>query len=193
MNRVLLGATEGLDGVTLRDLYERYPDLDVDVPAEQEALAAHDVVVFHHPLYWYSVPPLLKQWQDLVLEHGWAYGRGGDALRGKWALHAITAGGGEAAYASEGRNRYTIPELLRPLEQTAALCGMTWLPPFVAHGTHGMTRDDMARHAADYRRVLTALRDGAVDPPRLAGVRRLNADLDAALGGPAAAPPGGPG
>ena len=56
---------------------------------------AHDVVVVQHPFYWYSTPALVKQWEDLVLEHGWAYGTGGTALRGKQWLSAITTGGRE--------------------------------------------------------------------------------------------------
>ena len=66
INRRLAEAPQSLEGVTLRDLYEVYPDFDVDVEAEQASLLEHDVVVFQHPLYWYSAPPLLKQWQDLV-------------------------------------------------------------------------------------------------------------------------------
>jgi len=61
-----------------------------------------------------DTPPLLKQWEDLVLEHGWAYGRSGTALRGKHAMHIITAGGREEAYQHEGYNRFTMRELLAP-------------------------------------------------------------------------------
>ena len=169
----------GIDGVTVHDLYEAYPDLMIDVRREQALLRDHDVVVFQHPFYWYSTPAILKEWQDLVLEHGFAYGRDGTALRGKTLMSAISAGGGEAAYAEGGVNRFTVAELLRPVEQTAGLCGMRWLPPFVVHGTHLLEAEAIAGHAEDYRRVLTALRDGAIDPdsPVLAGLPRINADL----------------
>ncbi|MHC5048843.1 MAG: NAD(P)H-dependent oxidoreductase, partial [Planctomycetota bacterium] len=86
VNRRLVGAIEQLEGVTVNDLYESYPDFDVDVEREQELLVAHEVLVLQHPLYWYSAPALLKEWIDLVLEHGWAYGAGGDALLGKKAM-----------------------------------------------------------------------------------------------------------
>ena len=58
--------------ITLRDLYARYPDGKIDVAAEQAALLAHDRLVFEHPFYWYSTPPLMKQWLDDVLTYGWA-------------------------------------------------------------------------------------------------------------------------
>ena len=52
VNRRLVQAVRDLDGVTLHDLYEAYPDLDIDVAREQELLTLHDVIVFQHPFYW---------------------------------------------------------------------------------------------------------------------------------------------
>ena len=181
VHRRLAEAVAELPGVTFHDLYQTYPDFDVDVRREQELLAAHDVVVLQHPFYWYSTPPLVKQWEDLVLEHGWAYGQGGTALHGKTLMTAITAGGSEESYCRKGYNRYTLRELLAPIEQTAALCGMTYLPPFVVHGTHAISDDDIARHADEYRRVIEALRDGTLDVAAAADRPRLNADLGAVL------------
>jgi glutathione-regulated potassium-efflux system ancillary protein KefG len=101
-------AVRGLGGVTVNDLYESYPELDIDVDREQRLLLEHDVVIFQHPFYWYSTPAILKEWQDLVLEHGWAYGHGGSALRGKWMMSALTAGGSEEAYRGAGPQGFTV-------------------------------------------------------------------------------------
>jgi glutathione-regulated potassium-efflux system ancillary protein KefG len=169
--------------VTVNDLYERYPDFDIDVEREQALLTSHDVVVLQHPFYWYSTPSILKEWQDLVLEHGWAYGQEGRALRGKLMLSVLTAGSGEDAYAADGSNRFTIRQLLAPVEQTARLCGMRYLAPFVVHGTHRLLDDDIVRYAADYAAVLEALRDGRVDVEAASRAERLNADLEALIGG----------
>jgi len=181
VNRRLVDAVRDLAGVTLQDLYEAYPEFDIDVPLEQRLLAAHETIVFQHPFYWYSTPALLKEWQDLVLEHGWAYGRGGNALRGKRLLSAISTGGGEASYATGGANCFTMLELLAPVAQTACLCGMDYLPPFVVHGTHRLRDAEIDAHATDYRRVIAALRDGTLDLERARRLPRLNADLDGVL------------
>lgn len=178
VNQVLVEEVQGLEGVTFNDLYETYPEFDVDVRREQELLEAHDVVVLHHPFFWYSTPAILKQWQDLVLEHGWAYGRTGTALRGKKVLSVVTTGGREVAYQRDGYNRFTMRELLVPIEQTFRLCGMEYLPPFIVHGTHGMTEPEMEAHARDYRRVLEALRDDRLDLEAAKQHARLNAALD---------------
>jgi glutathione-regulated potassium-efflux system ancillary protein KefG len=146
-----------ISGVTLHDLYEAYPDFDVQVAKEQQMLLAHDIIVWQHPFYWYSAPALLKQWLDLVLEHGWAYGSGGIKLAGKRALSIISCGGSLDAYSPEGRNRFTIPHFLAPFEQTAHLCKMTYMPPFVVPGTHRLNREEMEQYALQYRQLLEKL------------------------------------
>lgn len=181
VNRRLLAALSPLAGVTVNDLYERYPQFDIDVAREQRLLDEHQVVVFHHPFFWYSTPALLKEWQDVVLSRGWAYGEGGTALRGKTLLSAITAGGGQESYRAEGFNHFTVRQLLAPIEQTARLCGMAYLPPFVVHGTHTLTDEAIEAHAADYARLVAALRDGLVRREGLADLPRLNEELDAVI------------
>lgn len=173
MHRRLIAAPQGVEGVSFRDLYELYPDLDVDVEAEQAALTAHDVIVVQHPIYWYSAPPLVRQWQDLVLEHGWAYGEGGTALEGKSTFHAVSAGGRPEAYSAEGMNRYPLADFLRPFEQTAHLCHMTWWPPFVVYGTHRRSDEDIAEDEARYRALLEALVDDRLDAAALPGADNL--------------------
>ena len=163
VNRALVARAAGLEGVRVHDLYDAYPDFDVDVAREQALLEAHDVVVVHHPFYWYGTPALVTQWIDLVLEHGWAYGARGKALVGKWWVHALTAGGGADAYRDGGFNRHTVRGMLAPFEQTAYLCGMRFLPPFVVHGTHRLEPPEIAAHAARYRAFLERLRDPDFD------------------------------
>ncbi len=182
VNRRLLEAIRDLDGVRVHDLYEEYPTLAIDVRREQQLLMDHDVVVFQHPFYWYSCPAILKEWQDLVLEHGWAYGHGGTRLRGKITLNAITTGGPETAYARDGYNRFTIRELLAPWDQTAHLCGMRFLAPFAVHAALSVVGDDdIADSRTAYRQLLAALRDDRVDLDRAAQADNLARDLPRVL------------
>lgn len=179
VNRQLIRAIQGLDSITIHDLYERYPNFQIDVKFEQELLLAHDIIVFQHPFYWYSSPAILKEWQDLVLEHGFAYGHTGTALRGKKFLSAITTGGSEQAYCRQGYNHFTVRELLTPFEQTARLCGMEYLPPFVIQGTHQLREpQQIAKHVEDYRSALIALRDNAIHWEHLQQIKHLNHNLE---------------
>lgn len=157
VNRALLRALAGLENITVHDLYEEYPDFNIDVAREQKLLSAHDLIVWHYPLYLYGAPAIIKQWMDLVLEHGWAHGEGGNHLLGKPIFNVITSGGTRASFAADGFNRYTLAELLRPLEQATHLCRMRWLPPFAVQGTYRLSDAQLADYAARYRRLLPAL------------------------------------
>jgi len=146
--------------ITFHDLYERYPDFNIDIDYEKKLLADHQVILWQHPLYWYSAPPLLKQWIDLVLQFGWAYGPGGNALQGKFIFNSITSGGQRSAYSKDGHNRFTLKDLLAPFEQTAVLCKMIYLPPFAVHGTHRISKEELAYNAELYEKLLNILLAG---------------------------------
>lgn len=130
-NRALIDAVSGMEGVTVNDLYEEYPDFQINIRREQELMEAHERIVWQHPFYWYSAPALMKEWFDVVLTYGWAYGKGGEALHGKRVKSVITTGGSKEAYCPQGYNCFTMDELLRPIQQTAGLCGMVYLEPMV--------------------------------------------------------------
>ena len=171
VTRKLLAGIRREPGITVVDLYDTYPDFNIDVAREQKRLDSADVVIFQHPFYWYSTPAIIKEWTDLVLEHGWAYGREGRALEGKFWMNALSTGGSADAYGETGQNRHTIPEFLAPVAQSASLCGMTYLPPFVVFEGRRLERAGLAEEAALYKNLLTGLRDDRVDPKALARYR----------------------
>ena len=154
--RTLMEAAARLDParVAVRDLYALYPDYFIDVAAEQALLAQARLLVWLHPVHWYSMPPLLKLWLDEVFTFGWAYGPGGRALVGKQLWLAASTGGPEASYQPDGYNRYFFDAFMHPNEQTAALCGLRWLPPLVLHGAHRADQAELDAHAAVFAQRL---------------------------------------
>lgn len=183
VNAALRRAVEGLPGITVHDLYARYPDFLIDVAHEQELCLAHQVIILQHPFYWYSTPAIAKEWLDLVLEHGWAYGKNGRALEGKIFLQVLTAGGDAQAYSHQGGNRHTIGELTLPLRATANLCRMRWLPPYAVLGVHrGLPPQELTGHAVAFRRTLEALRDDRLDLEHIATQELFNSPAAAVLG-----------
>jgi len=160
-NRVLADALRALPHVDLRPLYDLYPDFDIDVPAEQRALAQARLVVWMHPVYWYSVPALLKHWFDKVLALGWAYGEGGTALRGKHCLWVPTTGGDEQTYTAGGMHAHPFASFVPAIEQTARYCGMRWEPPHVVYGADAIDDAGLAVHAEALREKLAAWRSPA--------------------------------
>ena len=154
VNRPLMDAAQSLNRVQVQDLYSSYPDYAIDVATEQAALARAQLVVLLHPIQWYSMPALQKLWLDEVLVYGWAYGENGNALRGKDLWLVATTGGPEASYHPQGYNRYFFEAFLPPYEQSAAVCGMRFLPPMVLHGAHNVGDDVVDRHAETFRQRL---------------------------------------
>jgi glutathione-regulated potassium-efflux system ancillary protein KefF len=146
VNRQLIDALRDAGSTDLRDLYALYPDYLIDVPAEQASLARAQLVVWLHPIHWYSMPPLMKLWVDEVLAFGWAYGPGGSALKGKDLWLVATTGGPQDSYHPSSYNNHYFDDFLPPYRQTAALTGMRFLDPLVLHGAHRAADDEVAAH-----------------------------------------------
>jgi len=186
VNVVLADAARAVDGVTVVDLYAEYPTLEIDVEREQRRLLDHDVIVFQHPVYWYSSPAVLKEWQDLVLEYGFAYGNDGTALEGKVLLNAVTAGAGRDVYSHHGGYNHELRDFFIPFEQTAKLCRMRYLPPFALFAAGNAVDDgQLEAHRRGYTTLLEALVDGRLDLDRAEAQATLSDNLDSLISAPA--------
>lgn len=175
VNQHLFKAAQKVEGVTTVDLYHEYPTYHIDIDKEQQRLLDHDVIIFQFPLYWYSTPAILKEWQDLVLEYGFAYGHDGNALHGKKFFCALSAGGKADAYQTDGYNHYTIRELLHPLEQMATLTGMQYLAPFALFGARTAQEDGRVKsHVESWQTLLKQLLADKIDFEQASKAEKLN-------------------
>ena len=151
VNKELLDAVKDLPNVTVREpesLYGR-DGSKIDVKAEQQAIEAADRIVFQFPMFWFSVPGMLKNFMDDVLTYGWAYGSKGKALVGKIVQVAVSTGSPASSYEIP-----TVRSLFLPLEASACYTGMKYAEPFVTYGTLGMSDEALKERAAAYRRLL---------------------------------------
>jgi putative NADPH-quinone reductase len=135
--------------VTIRDIYQLYPNGDIAVAAEQTLLESHERIFLQFPVYWYSAPSLLKKWIDEVFAYGWAYGQGGKHLANKEMGLIVSTGSPESAYQTNGRLGHTLAELLRPLEQTIRFVGARYLPVFALQGANHVIPEDRLSRSAD--------------------------------------------
>ena len=174
VNQKLVQAVEGMDGLSIRYMYDLYPDFHIDIRVEQQVLLDHDIIIWQHPLYWYSSPSLLKEWIDIVLEHGFAFGREGKALKGKMLMQAISSGGSRDVYQEGGLRNFSIRQLLAPFEQTANLCNMIYLPPHMVHGTFLLDERGIEEAGSRYRKLITLLSEGQFDPSELRKAEYFN-------------------
>ena len=158
------------DEFVVHDLYAALPALSLDqkdVAREQALLAAHDLVVFQFPVYWYSCPALLRTWMDEVFSLGWAYGgefaqpgEPGRMVAGKRFACAVSAGDVEEHYCAEGNVGFTMDQVLAPFWATANYLEASYEPhAFVLYGTEGDISDaELDASAKDYVAWLRALR-----------------------------------
>lgn len=175
VNKAMIESVADLENVTIHDLYAAYSELHVDVAYEQALLVSHDIIIFHYPFYWYAPPPILKMWQDLVLQYGFAYGQSGTALKDKSFMNVVSCGYSKSSYEEAAINHYTVQELLRPIEQMAHFTGMRYMPPYIVYGTHRIRKRDIIRHAEEYRSLLIGLREGQIEFDEMKKVSKFNA------------------
>jgi glutathione-regulated potassium-efflux system ancillary protein KefF len=159
----LLAAIHDMPALEVRSLYDLYPDFAVDRAAEQAALRRARLVIWMHPVFWYTVPALMKLWFEEVLVRGFAYGPEGGALEGKDVLWAATAGGDETAFSAEGRHRHPYEAFVPVVEQTARYCAMNWLAPLSVLGAHEVDAESLAQSGRELRARLEAWRAAAKD------------------------------
>jgi len=129
-NHIIIDEVKEVLNVETRDLYKLYPNFEIDIQSEQKALLEADNIIFQFPLYWYSTPSILKEWQDKVLTYGFAFGAEGDKLKNKEFLISTTTGAPEEAYQTDGYG--TMKSLLAPLEQVAKMTEMVFNNPLVS-------------------------------------------------------------
>ncbi len=163
IHKQLITAAKNHPDVYIRDLYQEYPNFNIDIKKEQELLLKYDIILWQHPVYWYSCPPLLKQWIDLVLTYGWAYGDGGNKLEGKLILNVVSTGGRKEAYSKDGGNKFSLNEFFLAFQQTATLCKMNYLPPFAIQGSHKLTESEIGIHSKNFQLLLTLLQNGLIN------------------------------
>jgi glutathione-regulated potassium-efflux system ancillary protein KefG len=161
-NAALADAARSLDGVEIIDMTALYPDgLDMERDGERESARLIDAerIVLQFPMQWYSTPALMKDWQDTVLTRmGYIHpDTEGAKLAGKQIMIAATMGAEEATYGREGRNLFTVEELLAPLRATANRFAMDWQKPFLLHSAGDLDTAAVATARLRYRAALTWL------------------------------------
>lgn len=150
-----LRSLKGFNDVTIHHLEAEYPDGNIDVKAEQQLLRLHDRIIFQFPFYWYSSPAILKHWQDVVLEPGFAYGKSGTALHGKEFGLVLMIGVHEREYQAGGTETFSINELTKPFQAMANKVGMIYLKALPIFQFGYMEEDEKMDMLIKYWQMLT--------------------------------------
>ena len=153
VNKALLEAASEVENVTIRNLEELYghDPLNIDVKTEQKLIEDCDRIIFQCPVFWFSIPPMLKAYIDSVFEHGWAYGSEGHALEGKIFQLVLSTGASANEYKSP-----SIGEFFLPLTAVGTYTGMKVEPIQVAYDCLHITDAQIKTLCDNYKKLLNA-------------------------------------
>ena len=106
--------------IEIDNIHELYPDLKIDVKAEQEKLLKADTIILAFPMFWFSCPHFLSKWIEDVFAHGFAYGTNAYKLEGKKMILSMTMGGNK----DEFQGKFDLDRLIGHFEATALFVKM---------------------------------------------------------------------
>jgi NAD(P)H dehydrogenase (quinone) len=131
-----------------------------ELEAEMDKVRWADVIIFQFPMWWFSVPAILKGWVDRVFAAGFAYGGGRQygtgVFKGKLAMCAVTTGAPEAAWRPDFDGE--IAKIMFPINHGMFyFCGFTVLEPFYAYAPAHVGEAGRQQILADYEQALRHL------------------------------------
>jgi glutathione-regulated potassium-efflux system ancillary protein KefG len=150
-NKKLINGLEKIKNITINNLYQKYPNYNINIAVEQELLLQNDLIIFQFPYYWFNTTPLLKLFIDNVFEDGFAYGTN-NKLKNKSLMCCITSGGSFERYSND--IGFSFNELLKPFEKTANYCGIKYLPPFIVADVYNLNESQLNRYTESYKNIL---------------------------------------
>lgn len=130
-----------------------------DIQSEMNKVSQADLIIFHFPLWWGSVPAILKGWFDRIFAMGFAWNAdaryNNGLLRGKRALLVAAAGDPASYYSAEGMHRASVEQHLYPLaHNTLAFCGLDVLKSVVILNTTAASEEELAEDITSYAHLL---------------------------------------
>ncbi|SFJ07122.1 glutathione-regulated potassium-efflux system ancillary protein KefG [Kaistella treverensis] len=122
-NVALIKAYGNSEQLVFRDLYEEYPDFHIATFRERKRIREFERLIFHFPLIWFGLPPLIQLWIDEVFDMSWK-AESNHPLMNKDAIIIVTMGASEESYHREGLYKTTIEELMKPLILSLSVTGI---------------------------------------------------------------------
>jgi putative NADPH-quinone reductase len=130
-NKTISNTFAKSENTELRHLDLLYPDFNINIKAEQEALLKADTIIFQFPLFWYNMPAILKHWIDKVFEYGFAFGAE-STLNKKKIIVSFTIGSPVKDYPSE-----IIQKIVFPLQGLAEYCNLEYVGELFCNDING--------------------------------------------------------
>lgn len=155
-NRELLNFYERHHHFAFRDLYEEYPDFHISAFKERKRLKNYERIIFHFPLIWFGVPPLLKLWIDEVLNRSWLHSDQDNPLEGKEIFILVTTGGKERSFGKNCTYEYTVEELISGLTVSLKCFHAVIKEIMVVYEVEKLSKKEIIAHKQKFVELLKA-------------------------------------
>lgn len=142
--------------VTFRDLYEDYPDFHIAAFRERKRIKGYSKIIFHFPLIWLNIPPLLSLWMSEVLDMRWLSRLNESPLKDKRALIVVSTGGSDMAFSSQGVYGSSVDDFLKPLTKSLELTGVSIEGIVTTHTAKQQGNDAVNRVKAEIQQFLNS-------------------------------------
>lgn len=153
-NKELTNFYERHQHFTFRDLYEEYPEFHIAAFKERKRIFEYDRFIFHFPIIWFGMPPLLRLWMDEVVDSRWMNEDQANPFEGKDVYFLITTRNKESTFGRESKTYYTIEELISSLIATMKLFGATIHEPYVVYESENLNKKEIVLHKQHFAEIL---------------------------------------
>lgn len=174
VNQIINNYIPDSEYITFNDLYEEYPDFEIDTNREQDLILNHDIIIWQHPFYWYSCPALLKQWMDMVLHFETENDLDIHQLKGKAVFQVMSIGPQNHSYLDNRPDDRDTLDYLLPFQKTVEFSNMQYLPPYMVRIDKMNSLVDIHKKGRNYGYILEALISNFVSAQEILQFKSLN-------------------
>lgn len=153
-NRELINFYERHQHYDFRDLYEEYPDFHIAAFRERKRLLSYERIIFHFPLIWFGMPPLLRLWIDEVFDGNWVSEGEENPIEGKEVYMLVTTRSKERSFGRQGKHHFTIEELISGLIVTLKCFKADVKKPFIVYEAEKLTKKDIILYKQKFTEFL---------------------------------------
>ena len=153
-NKELTNFYERHQQFTFRDLYEEYPDFHIPAFRERKRIVEYDRFIFHFPIIWFGMPPLLRLWLDEVVDGNWINGQAKNPFENKEVFLLVTTRSKERSFGKNGKHGYTIEELISGLLVTLKIFKVNIKNIYIVYEAETLSKKEIILHKQKFVEIL---------------------------------------
>lgn len=139
---------------TFRDLYEEYPDFHVQAFRERKRLKDYDRFIFHFPLIWFGMPPLLRLWLDEVVDGNWLKDPLQNPFYGKEIFILVTTRSKQRSFGRNGKHHYSVEELISGLLVSLHIFKADIKNIYIVYEAENLSKKEIIIHKQKFSEIL---------------------------------------